>query len=106
LNALIGLGLLAAPIALSGCRAENRYLARRDSITLGAGEAVARNNEIQVIDPWPKQSQNPDFRTDGKRMLVGIERYQRNESLEPEGEDTTERFANEESPPPAAPPAP
>ncbi len=104
LSAAITLSLAASLIMLTGCRAENRYLARRDTITLGAGEAVARNNAIQVINPWPKHSQNPYFNTDGKRMMVGIERYQANESLEPEGSDTTERFKDEQGPPPPAPP--
>jgi len=104
LNTVIALSLSASLIVLTGCRAENRYLARRDSITLGAGEAVARNNAIQVINPWPKHSQDPYFNTDGKRMMVAVERYQANESPEPEGSDTTERFENEQGPPPAPPP--
>ena len=105
LNAVITVGLAVSMILLSGCRAENRYMARRDSISLSAGEAMARNNAIQVVNPWPRHSQDTNFRTDGKRMMVGIERYQANDSLEPEGSDTTERFENEESPPPGPPPA-
>ena len=106
LNTVITLSLSLAVIVLTGCRAENRYLARRDTITLSAGEATARNKAIHVIDPWPKRSQDPYFNTNGKRMMIGIERYQANESLEPEGQDTTERFKEgDDGPPPAPPPA-
>lgn len=36
--------------ALSGCA---DYLNRRDSVTLGAGNAAEANTAIQTIYPWP-----------------------------------------------------
>ena len=72
----------------------------------GAGDAAASNRVIQTIDPWPRYAKNKNFTTDGKRMMVGVTRYQENKSLEPEGSDTTERFKEDDSPedPPSAPP--
>jgi hypothetical protein len=102
---------MAAAIAVSiltlgACqeRRYNRYLHARDTITLSAGDAVAHNKAVQTIDPWPAYSRKAAHTTDGKRILLGMERYQKNESLEPQGMETSERFKDEGGPPPAAPP--
>lgn len=98
-----------ATVPLTACRETNPYLARRNTIRLGAGDAMAHNRAVHTIDPWPVYSKDTDLPADGKRMMVGIERYQKNESLEPEGADTTERFKNEEppkGPPPDGSPSP
>ena len=95
-------------LTLGGCseRKYGRYLAPRDTITLSAGDAVAYNKAVQTIDPWPAHSRKTTQTTDGKRILLGMERYQKNESLVPEGMDTSDRFEDDGAPPPAAPPAP
>lgn len=95
-------------LALGGCRERKygRYLHARDTITLSAGDSVAHNKAVQTIDPWPAHSRNAKHRTDGKRILLGMERYQKNESLEPQGMETSETYEDEGQPPPAAPPAP
>lgn len=97
---ILSTGLLAA------CRDTNQYLGRRDTIKLGAGNAMAHNRAVHTIDPWPPHSKDTNIAIDGKRMMVGVKRYQENRSIEPEGEDTTERFEEQEGgPPPAAPPS-
>ena len=95
--------IVIAGTVLAACRDTNPYLSRRDTIRLGAGDAAAHNRAVHTIDPWPVRSKNTDIAVDGKRMMVGIERYQRNESLEPESGDTTERFKKDK--PPEGPPA-
>ncbi|HEX9859437.1 MAG TPA: hypothetical protein VGA75_13845 [Paracoccaceae bacterium] len=47
-NKLIVAALVAG--TLSGCA---DYLNRRDSVTLGAGNAAEANTAIQTINPWP-----------------------------------------------------
>ncbi len=81
---------IAAPAALlQGCY-EDDYLSHRDTISLGAGDAVATNAATQTIDPWPAYAKDTDIQMDGKRAQVAIERYQQNKSLPPRGVNTTE----------------
>ncbi len=99
----IGAVILSSAL-LAACRDTNQYLSRRDTIMLGAGDAMAHNRAVHTIDPWAPHSKDTNIPADGKRMMVGIKRYQENKSLEPEGEDTTERFEEQEGgPPPAGP---
>lgn len=95
-------------VTLGGCREGqyNRYMHARDTITLSAGDAVAHNKAVQTIDPWPVYARKRSQTSDGKRILLGMERYQKNESIEPQGMGTAETYQDEEggSPPPAAPP--
>lgn len=65
---------LACPLLMmsTGCQ---DYLARRDTLTLGSGEAVQTNIAQHVIDPWPPRSNSVDPYTDGERLVHGIERY-------------------------------
>jgi len=73
---------------LGGCFDEEHY-ARRDFITNGAGDAVAANQAIQTIDPWPKEAKNTNIQVDGKRLGTAIVRYQQNKSIPPQGLNTT-----------------
>lgn len=43
--------LLAACAALSGCMTED--VMRYDGVTLQAGDAIAANTAMQMVDPWP-----------------------------------------------------
>ena len=40
-----------ALLALSGCAKEDAL--RAEGLSLGAGDAVAVNSALQIIDPWP-----------------------------------------------------
>lgn len=54
-NTIVGvfiLPFLTAVLVLTGCAKQDFY--RTDGLTLGAGDAIARNTALQVIDPWPK----------------------------------------------------
>lgn len=84
--AALATGLLLVPdIASAGGEGHGQYLARRDTIALGAGDAKDSNSAIHTIDPWPSYSRNDRLKFDGQRMWLGITRYQRNESIEPRG---------------------
>lgn len=51
-----GLVLALSLAALSGCA---DYMTRRDSITLGVGDAPEGNTAIHTINPFPPQASNP-----------------------------------------------
>jgi len=88
---------LIAALALGACR-QSEYLDRRDTIRLGAGDAAAHNRAVHTIDPWPVHAKNKDLPADGKRMMVGIKRYQENRSIEPEGSETADEYKPQSKP--------
>ena len=65
-------------------------LRRSDTITLGAGDAVARNMAIQTIDPWPYWSRNDRINMEGNRAALAIKRYQENKSIPPQTLETSD----------------
>jgi type IV pilus biogenesis protein CpaD/CtpE len=58
--------------AVSGC---SEYLDRKDTLLLGAGDAVETNIATHVADPWPAESRSRDFATSGERTQIAVERY-------------------------------
>jgi hypothetical protein len=52
-----------------------QYFQRKDTVTLGAGNAKAVNSVTHVIDPWPRNVGNTRIPGDGGRMAGAIERY-------------------------------
>lgn len=92
-------------LTLGACqeRKYNRYLHARDTITLGAGDAVAHNKAVHTIDPWPAYSRKAHHTTNGQRMVLGMERYQKNESLEPQGLSTNNVYGDQNAPQGPAP---
>jgi hypothetical protein len=79
----VGAGLLAAvlTVMLGGC--SDFYFDRRDTIALGAGDAIAANEAEQIIDPWPAHSGNTNIATDGQRMQAAVERYRNDRVTQP-----------------------
>ena len=67
---------LAAPL-LGACT--DMYLDRRDTVSFGAGDAVAVNKITQMIDPWPPYAGNRNLAFDGERMAAAAERYRTNQ---------------------------
>lgn len=65
---------LAAVVTLicAGC---TDYLARRETINAHAGEALAYNRAIHVIDPWPAHAARTAVAVDGVRVERVMERY-------------------------------
>lgn len=78
---IVATGLIGA--LLAGCSDPGLYLDRRDSIALGAGDAVAANAAMQTIDPWPPQSGNTHLAANGQRMQSAVERYRTNAVTQP-----------------------
>jgi hypothetical protein len=76
--------VLAPALLLAGCY-EDDYLSRRDTVSLGAGDAQATNAATHTLDPWPPHSKNTNINIDGARVQVGMDRYQSNKSLKPKG---------------------
>ncbi len=81
--------IVASAFLLQGCY-EDDYLSRRDTISLGAGDATATNAVTQTIDPWNPNAKNTEIHQEGERARVAIERYQQNKSVSPRGLNTTE----------------
>lgn len=63
---------LVSTLSISGCA---DYLSRRDTLTLGTGDAIQTNMAIHVIDPSPPGSAKNIRDMDGERLQHGIERY-------------------------------
>ena len=66
---------------LGGC--SDIYYDRRDTIALGAGDAVAANEVAQTVDPWPAQSGNTNVAFNGQKMQSAVERYRTNKVTPP-----------------------
>src|SRR4051812_3836183 len=86
---------LVAGTALSGC--SDIYYDRRDTIALGADDAVASNRVTHMVDPWPPHSANRNIAFNGERMGCAVERYRRNTVIQPR-HVTTSSAASQSAP--------
>ncbi len=67
-------------LMLSACtQYQNRYLERVDTVTFGAGDAVASNAAVQIPTPWPRYSNNTTIAMDGERIARAVARYREGE---------------------------
>jgi len=76
--------LIAAALAvaaLGGC--SEMYFDHREGVSLEAGDAVAANEAMQTIDPWPARSGNTNIAENGQRMQSAVERYRTNNVTQP-----------------------
>ena len=73
--------LLSGPALLSASCSDS-YLARRDTLSPGSGDAVQADIAKQVIDPWSAASSRTDLESDGDRVQHAMELY-RNPSSGP-----------------------
>src|SRR5271154_1547353 len=80
---------------LAGCSNADMYLARRDSIALGAGDAIAGNAVTQIVDPWPPSSGDKNIAFNGQKMQTAVERYRTGKVIEPA--DPTNLESNNQS---------
>jgi hypothetical protein len=70
------LALKAAALALvMACGACSDNLARRDTIAFSAGNAMAANRAIMIIDPYPRRSFIRGQQTDGLKAQQGARKY-------------------------------
>lgn len=53
--------LFASSILLSGC--QNHELVRSETIALSAGDAIAANSVMQMVDPWPPRVKQTSLAT-------------------------------------------
>ena len=71
--------LTAFAAGLSGCLHlednATQYAQRSDKITLSAGNSVAANEAIHMVDPWPRASADRRIPANGERMAGAYERY-------------------------------
>ena len=68
--------VLAATMLLGACT--DMYHDRRDSVSFGAGDAVAANKVTHMVDPWPARAGDRNIAFDGERMQAAAERYRTN----------------------------
>jgi len=54
------------------------YHLGRDTVSFGAGDAVAVNKVTQIVDPWPVRAGDRNIAFDGERMADAAERYRTN----------------------------
>jgi hypothetical protein len=88
---LLGSALAGVTVGTGACYDQDRYLylGHGDSVTLGAGDAVATNKVTHTIDPWPPHSRTTRIDLDGKRAAIAVERYETNTSIPPRGLTTS-----------------
>ena len=76
-NALAATAVLALTL-LTGACSSDMYLDRRDTVSFGAGDAVAANKVTHMVDPWPSRAGDRNIQHDGERMAAAAERYRTN----------------------------
>jgi hypothetical protein len=74
---------LALGAMLAGCADSGLYTDRRETVALGAEDAVASNMVEQMVDPWPQQSNNNNLAFNGERMQRAIECYHKDKVTQP-----------------------
>ncbi|HWS06300.1 MAG TPA: hypothetical protein VN362_00620 [Xanthobacteraceae bacterium] len=67
---------------LAGCSSDI-YFDRRETVALGAGDAVAANQVEQMVDPWPPYSSNKNLTFNGERMQRAVECYRIDKVTQP-----------------------
>jgi hypothetical protein len=73
--------VVALGAALGGC--SDIYWARRETVSLGANDAVETNKVVHMVDPWPRSSTNRDIAFNGERVESAQERYRQNRVIRP-----------------------
>jgi hypothetical protein len=58
---------------LGGC--SDVYFDRRDTVALGGGDSVMANQVEQMVDPWPRYSNNKNLTFNGERMQRAVQCY-------------------------------
>lgn len=56
---------------LSGCE----YTARQDTLAPWTGNAVAQNQALQMVDPWPRHAYDANIPTNGERQAAAYRKY-------------------------------
>ena len=72
---------------LAGCA--EIYYDRRETVALGADDAVASNRVAQMVDPWPREAANRNYAVNGEKMQGAAERYRTGQIIQPKGAGTS-----------------
>jgi len=81
------LAVVALGAFLAGC--SDIYYDRRETVALGADDAVATNRVAQMVDPWPRYSVNRNYDVNGEKMQGAVERYRTGQIIQPKGTGTS-----------------
>jgi hypothetical protein len=73
--------IIAVGAAVGGC--SNIYYDRRETVSLGANDAVETNKVVHMVDPWPRSSSNRQLAFEGERVQAAHERYRNNRVITP-----------------------
>ena len=73
--------VLVLGVTLSACA--EIYYDRRETVSLGADDAVATNKVTMMTDPWPRHSANRQLAFNGERMQGAHERYRLGKTYTP-----------------------
>jgi hypothetical protein len=73
--------VVALGAALGGCA--DIYWDRRETVSLGANDAVETNKVVHMVDPWPRTSVNRQLAFEGERVQAAYERYRHNRAITP-----------------------
>ncbi len=84
---------------LAGC--SDIYYDRRETVALGADDAVAANMVEQMVDPWPPYSNNKNLAFNGERMQRAVQCYRADRVAQPTDLDTS-TSTSPNAPPPTA----
>jgi hypothetical protein len=69
---------LAGALSAAGCH--DAYIARRDGVTFQAGDAVAANKALHIIDPWPASAASARIPGRGTQAATAVERLEAREA--------------------------
>jgi hypothetical protein len=78
---------LLAATTLGAC--SDVYYDRRETVALGADDAIASNRVTHTADPWPRHSGNNNIAFNGERMQSAAERYRTHNVILPRPYSTT-----------------
>jgi hypothetical protein len=97
---------LALALLLSAVTGCSEYLDRRDTIALGAGDAIASDAVTEMVDPWPRVAAQRNIGFNGDRMESAVQRYKTNRSYPPSNSGTSTSYAAAPAPANQAPVGP
>lgn len=58
---------LAVIPLLTGCMSHDDHLVRTEGVTKRAGDAIARNSVLQMVDPWPEGVEDTNLKVPADR---------------------------------------
>jgi len=82
------LKIIASSLLVGSLSACAQYLSHDEGVSLSAGDAVAHNKAVQMIDPWPRYAERTHIPGSGQRLLVGLKKYNENKTAASEKADT------------------